>query len=328
MRSAWLSVGLVLLGAAGVPLACGEVFQSAGGTTSSSGGGATTGMGGAGGGMMSSTDSASASSSSATGGMICTTAKDCPGVTTLCGQVTCTNGVCGLQKLQDDGPSFSQLYGDCHVDGCKNGQLITKVDDDDTYSDGNDCTIEDCDNGTPSTNVQVNSPCGSADHCSAAGACVACLKNSDCAVLTQTCQGNRCVPLTCTDMLKGLSETDVDCGGPCAPCEDSKFCGDPVDCKSKVCDYPSIGAPAKKCLLAVCTDGFENGQETDIDCGGPECPTSKCQDGKGCTVAGDCKSGVCKEGLCKASTCIDGMKNGTETGIDCGSNCPNACPGG
>ena len=49
-----------------------------------------------------------------------------------------------------------------------------------------------------------------------------------------------------------------------------------------------------------CTDGIQNGDETGVDCGGPDCPT--------------CPS------------CTDGVQNGNETGIDCGgSDCP-ACP--
>ena len=45
---------------------------------------------------------------------------------------------------------------------------------------------------------------------------------------------------------------------------------------------------------ATCTDGIQNGTETEIDCGG-EC-------------------GPCP-------TCDDGIKNGKETGIDCGGDC-------
>ena len=50
----------------------------------------------------------------------------------------------------------------------------------------------------------------------------------------------------------------------------------------------------------TCTDGFQNGQETGVDCGGPDCP--------------DCP------------TCSDGILNGQETGVDCGGPDCNACP--
>ncbi len=51
----------------------------------------------------------------------------------------------------------------------------------------------------------------------------------------------------------------------------------------------------------TCTDGIQNGNETGIDCGGPDCTP--------CAVA---------------STCTDGIQNGNETGIDCGG--PDCAP--
>ncbi|APY08805.1 hypothetical protein BWZ20_11070 [Winogradskyella sp. J14-2] len=61
-------------------------------------------------------------------------------------------------------------------------------------------------------------------------------------------------------------------------------------------DIVQVGAPAP-----TCTDGVQNGQETGVDCGGPDCPA------------------------CPPS-CTDGIQNGMETGVDCGGpDCP-ACP--
>jgi hypothetical protein len=57
-------------------------------------------------------------------------------------------------------------------------------------------------------------------------------------------------------------------------------------------------APAADLAMATCTDGVKNGQETDIDCGGPLCP--KCVNGKMCVQASDCASGSCSAGkLCQ-----------------------------
>ncbi len=54
------------------------------------------------------------------------------------------------------------------------------------------------------------------------------------------------------------------------------------------------------CGPPSCTDGIQNGNETGVDCGGPDCPA--------------------------CPTCNDGIQNGGETGIDCGGpSCP-ACP--
>jgi hypothetical protein len=53
---------------------------------------------------------------------------------------------------------------------------------------------------------------------------------------------------------------------------------------------------------ATCNDGIQNGNETGVDCGGPDCPA--------------------------CPTCNDGIQNGNETGIDCGGpDCP-PCGGG
>lgn len=61
-------------------------------------------------------------------------------------------------------------------------------------------------------------------------------------------------------------------------------------------DIVQVGAAAP-----TCTDGVQNGNETGVDCGGPDCPT------------------------CPPS-CTDGIQNGNETGVDCGGpDCP-ACP--
>ncbi|MEM1219859.1 MAG: M12 family metallo-peptidase, partial [Bacteroidota bacterium] len=56
------------------------------------------------------------------------------------------------------------------------------------------------------------------------------------------------------------------------------------------------------CGPASCTDGIQNGNETGVDCGGPDCPA--------------------------CPTCNDGVQNGNETGVDCGGDCaPCPCTG-
>jgi hypothetical protein len=62
-----------------------------------------------------------------------------------------------------------------------------------------------------------------------------------------------------------------------------------------------------------------NGQETDVDCGGPNC--GPCAAKSSCSKDGDCRSGRCDGGTCAAPTCSDGLQNGTETGTDCGGRC-------
>ena len=45
---------------------------------------------------------------------------------------------------------------------------------------------------------------------------------------------------TCSDNLKNGTETDVDCGGPCGPCENGKTCSSLADCKSGLCSAGGI----------------------------------------------------------------------------------------
>ena len=58
------------------------------------------------------------------------------------------------------------------------------------------------------------------------------------------------------------------------------------------------------CLVAcgppTCDDGIQNGDETGVDCGGPDCPA--------------------------CPTCDDGIQNGDETGVDCGGPDCAPCP--
>ncbi|MEM9453543.1 MAG: fibrinogen-like YCDxxxxGGGW domain-containing protein [Myxococcota bacterium] len=72
---------------------------------------------------------------------------------------------------------------------------------------------------------------------------------------------------------------------------------------------------------ATCSDGEQNGDETDIDCGGATC--EPCSDDKMCLEADDCASNVCADGSCAEATCSDGITNGDEADVDCGGP---ACP--
>ena len=75
-------------------------------------------------------------------------------------------------------------------------------------------------------------------------------------------------------------------------------------------------------LPPVCDDGLMNGDETDVDCGGPDC--DPCPDGDGCVDGTDCESGFCDGGICQSPACDDNVLNGDETDVDCGGG---TCPG-
>jgi hypothetical protein len=75
------------------------------------------------------------------------------------------------------------------------------------------------------------------------------------------------------------------------------------------------------CQPPTCSDGVKNGDETDVDCGGPTC--GKCANGKACKMRSDCQQDVCLGSVCIAAACNDGIIDGTKTDVDCGGP---ACP--
>lgn len=96
----------------------------------------------------------------------------------------------------------------------------------------------------------------------------------------------------CADGVRDGGETDVDCGGPCAPCGDGRACSQALDCWNRSCL-----AGICQTSIPTCTDGVKDGVETDVDCGGSN-SCSRCGDGLVCKAGSDCRSGRCENGLC------------------------------
>jgi hypothetical protein len=130
-------------------------------------------------------------------------------------------------------------------------------------------------------------------------------------------------PDPCANGKRDGLESDIDCGGECARlCDVGQVCNGYDDwCTTGLCS-----SSTSKCVAVGCSDHRMNGDETDVDCGGPSC--SACMPGQGCKLAKDCTTGVCIDGKCQQATCNDGMKNGSETGVDCGGDCPGKCANG
>jgi formylglycine-generating enzyme required for sulfatase activity len=112
-----------------------------------------------------------------------------------------------------------------------------------------------------------------------------------------------------------LTGTPCDDGGVVCDAGLCVECLSGADCASLVCHD---GA----CLPAECGDGAPNGGETDVDCGGPDCPP--CAEGGACMSGSDCASDACVGALCQAPSCADLAVNGGETGVDCGG--PDCAP--
>jgi len=130
--------------------------------------------------------------------------------------------------------------------------------------------------------------------------------------------GASVTPNFCSDGVRNVGETDVDCGGDCAACGEGMDCTDDGDCASGRCDGGVCAAPA-------CDDGLRNGTETDVDCGGS---CDACGFGQMCADTTDCDASVCVDGVCSdpPATCTDNEKGPGETDVDCGGpNCPG-CP--
>ncbi len=150
-----------------------------------------------------------------------------------------------------------------------------------------------------------------------------CLVGGDCVSVVCDTLAKVCVDANCSDQVQNSDETDTDCGGGCgATCNTGEMCIAGGDCISGVCD--TTGTP-DVCAAAACTDSVQNGDETDVDCGG-SC-VNKCDTGEKCEVDGDCVSLVCDPltETCTAPACDDGVTNGTEEGPDCHGSCDPAC---
>ncbi len=92
------------------------------------------------------------------------------------------------------------------------------------------------------------------------------------------------------------------------------------ECASGIC---IIG----RCQPPSCTNGIQDGTETDLDCGGS---CMGCPPGDMCMMDSDCSSMICDpDNTCHVPSCTDGVLNRDETDIDCGgSMCSDRCPVG
>jgi hypothetical protein len=151
-------------------------------------------------------------------------------------------------------------------------------------------------------------------------------------------------PASCDDNVKDNGETDVDCGGPCPPCALGQGCLDDVDCSTTAagCDGALGGcrcdAFTDTCVADHCSDQRKDDGETDVDCGGGQCPG--CGPNKGCATTSDCSTtasgcdasyGGCAcdpvAGTCVYNHCFDQQKDASETDVDCGGgDCPKCAP--
>jgi Dickkopf N-terminal cysteine-rich region len=302
----------------------------------------------------------------------CTTASDC-----LSGQ-NCLKGVCADEDdaakpefvdtdLQEGGETCSynsQCLSPlvCHAGlcaeecqgnvDCPDGETCVTVMVDGFDSPPHVCASPGgvlCEDGTLNGDESDVDCGGSCAPCPAGGVCNGA---TDCSNLI--CGDGTCDPASCSDGVSNGGEPGVDCGGPCDPCPAgggcvyNSDCAAPLACKAGICSDQCITAvdcpagntcepmstmmgPVNVCVdqgggpPAHCTSAAQDGDETDVDCGGSCGP---CPDNGGCALTTDCQSGICDSGSCTPPSCTDGVANGDETSVDCGgATCPGCAPG-
>jgi hypothetical protein len=103
-------------------------------------------------------------------------------------------------------------------------------------------------------------------------------------------------------------KANVDGGEASAPKgRDGEKCASGAECASQVCTGGVCQAPST-------SDQVQNGDETDVDCGGASPQAVKCAAGKKCVAGTDCASNACPAGRCsEAPSCA--QPNG---GATCG----------
>jgi hypothetical protein len=137
--------------------------------------------------------------------------------------------------------------------------------------------------------------------------------------------GKDCTEDVCTD--DGPRNQPLPSGSPCGD-DDQGKCNGAGLCSECVAndDCPGEACVQNTCVPLSCTDQVLSDDETDVDCGGPDCVP--CDSGQGCQIGSDCSSGTCEGDVCQAGQCEDGIQNGDETDADCGgSSCPSCGPG-
>ncbi len=301
-RMSWLLVvPLALVSALSAPSGCVEFdsyeFDPSGGGSGGTGGG--TGGGGAGGMGSSSTGSGGAPG--------CTVDANCAENECRMGGA-CNAGTCEwTTEIMPGVPVGAQIYGDCKQRECDGSGDISQADSPaDVYDWLNPCYVDGCeawDAPQAATGEVCETKWGNPSGlCNSTFNCIECTADGDCGG-TATCTSfGKCIPAHCTDMDQDAAngETDINCGGPCAPCTAGLKCNVRTDCEG---EGQCTGSP-KVCVAPTCGDSLKDGNETGVDCGG-SCAVDmmdpkKCPQGQGCLVPTDCASGFsCKSGVCQ-----------------------------
>jgi hypothetical protein len=242
-------------------------------------------------------------------GKICVNDADCLNNNCGAGKTCSTPGA--VDGIQDDGESDIDCGGNT-TDGapkCGVGKMCVLDNDCTSGACGADlhCAVSGAVDGKKD-NGESDIDCGgnTTDMAPTCDLTKMCAANNDCT--SGYCSaGLVCVANGYTDGKKDFGESDIDCGGHstdgASPCADTYACVDSLDCMNGFCNPGTM-----KCATPTSSDGYKNGSETDVDCGGgPPTNAPACVPGKVCKTDADCQkyrsylspSGVCNDaGIC------------------------------
>ncbi|TXD35141.1 DUF4215 domain-containing protein [Lujinxingia vulgaris] len=256
----------------------------------------------------------------------------------ICAQPSCGDGVIHEGEDCDDAGESETCNADCSAASCGDGTLNASAGEDcddagESETCNTDCSAASCGDGI--LNASAGEACDdgnddNTDACTNACALPACGDGfvqpgegcDDGNDIDDDACTNACALPTCGDGVLHEGEecddgNDVDtdaCLSTCvvATCGDGiieegvEACDDGNDIDDDAC--------TNACALPTCDDGILNQDESDTDCGGPNC--TACEDGASCTSGDDCTSGHCAYGRSCAPnpvSCLDLLLGGTTT---------------
>jgi hypothetical protein len=275
--------------------------------------------------------------------VVCVDASSCPTSSTACKVPSCntTAHSCGFANAplgtacSENGGVVCNGHGTCVAAHCTDG--VQDADETDVDCGGPSCSL-----------------CGDTQKCKVGTDCV----NQVCTGSTFVTDGGTdggsgadggtegiCAFPSCNDGVLNGYETDVDCGGTgyvettdggvtlqaCPACADKLHCGQNSDCAHNEC----FGFPG---VCVSCSDNIQDGNETDVDCGGVDCDgqSKPCANNRHCSSFSDCLSGICQGGTCAgipdgqacttSAQCLDSnCINAGGSQLCCSTACTGAC---